>query len=420
MKVAVFGLGYVGSVTAAALARDGHEVVGVDPAAPKVASIRAGRAPVLEPGLDELTARMLREGRLRATDDPADALADAELSLLCVGTPSRRDGSLDLRYVRQVAEQIGSKLSLAAPGHVVVVRSTVLPGSTREHVIPVVEQASGRRVGDGWDVAVNPEFLREGVSLEDYDRPSRILVGERAPGAGARVLGLYERITAERYVVPLEVAEAVKYTDNAFHALKIAFANEAARVWATRGADPARVMEIFAADKKLNASPAYLKPGFAFGGSCLPKDLRALTSAAREANVRIPVLDSVLASNELEVLRGLEAVMATGKRRIALLGLAFKSGTDDLRESPLLELAERLLGKGFELKIHDPAVQLSALHGSNRAFLEERLPHISRLLCERLESALADAEVVVIGHGAAAYRRDEEWRAQGKIVIRLA
>ena len=420
MRVAVFGLGYVGSVTAAALARDGHAVVGVDPAAPKVESIRSGRAPVLEPGLDELTARMVKSGALRATDDPAEALAAAELSLICVGTPSRRDGSLDLRYVRQVAEQIGSKLSLTASGHVVVVRSTVLPGSTREHVIPVVEQASGRRCGDGWDVAVNPEFLREGVSLEDYDKPSRILVGERAAGAGARVLGLYDRVQAERFVVPLEVAEAVKYTDNAFHALKIAFANEAARVWSARGADPARVMEIFASDRKLNASPAYLRPGFAFGGSCLPKDLRALTSAAREANVRIPVLDAVLSSNELEVLRGLEAVMAAGKRRVALLGLAFKSGTDDLRESPLLELAERLLGKGFELKIHDPAVQLSKLHGSNRAFLEERLPHISRLLCERLDAALADAEVVVIGHGAAPYRRDEEWRAQGKVVVRLA
>jgi len=420
VRVAVFGLGYVGSVTAAALARDGHAVVGVDPAAPKVESIRSGRAPVLEPGLDELTARMVKSGALRATDDPAEALAAAELSLICVGTPSRRDGSLDLRYVRQVAEQIGSKLSLTASGHVVVVRSTVLPGSTREHVIPVVEQASGRRCGDGWDVAVNPEFLREGVSLEDYDKPSRILVGERAAGAGARVLGLYDRVQAERFVVPLEVAEAVKYTDNAFHALKIAFANEAARVWSARGADPARVMEIFASDRKLNASPAYLRPGFAFGGSCLPKDLRALTSAAREANVRIPVLDAVLSSNELEVLRGLEAVMAAGKRRVALLGLAFKSGTDDLRESPLLELAERLLGKGFELKIHDPAVQLSKLHGSNRAFLEERLPHISRLLCERLDAALADAEVVVIGHGAAPYRRDEEWRAQGKVVVRLA
>jgi GDP-mannose 6-dehydrogenase len=395
-------------------------VVGVDPAAPKVEAIRAGRGGVHEPGLHDLTARVVREGRLSATDDPAEALADAELSLICVGTPSRRDGSLDLRYVRQVAEQIGSKLSLAAPGHVVVVRSTVLPGSTREHVIPLVEQASGRRCGDGWDAAVNPEFLREGCSLEDYDRPSRILVGEPREGAGARVLRLYERIAADRFVVPLEVAEAVKYTDNAFHAVKIAFANEAARVWAARGADATRVMEIFAADRKLNASSAYLKPGFAFGGSCLPKDLRALGAAAREASVRIPLLDAVLGSNELEVLRALEAVRATGRRRVALLGLAFKPGTDDLRESPLVELAERLLGKGFALTIHDPAVQLSAIHGSNRAYLDEHLPHISGLLRERLEDAVAEAEVVVVGHATAAYRRDDEWRGQGKVVVRLA
>jgi len=419
VKVAVFGLGYVGSVTAAALARDGHEVVGVDPAAPKVEAIRGGRAPVLEPGLDELTARLVGSGRLRATDDPADALAGAALSLVCVGTPSRPDGSLDLRFVRQVAEQIGSKLSLAEPGHVVVVRSTVLPGSTREHVIPAVEKASGRRCGEGWDVAVNPEFLREGTSLEDYDRPSRILVGERADGTGARVMRLYEGVAADRFVVPLEVAEAVKYTDNAFHALKIAFANETARVWETRGADPKRVLEIFASDRKLNASAAYLKPGFAFGGSCLPKDLRALSSAAREAHVRVPLLDAVLPSNELEVLRRLDAVMATGKRRVALLGLAFKPGTDDLRESPLLELAERLLGKGFELSIHDPAVNLAKLHGSNRAFLEERLPHINRLLQGDLEATVSGAEVVVIGHGDARFRRDAEWQAQGKIVVRL-
>ena len=420
MKVAVFGLGYVGTVTAVALARDGHEVVGVDPATLKVESIRAGRAPVLEPGLDELTARVLAEGRLRVTTDAAEALAGAEISLVCVGTPSRRDGSLDLSYVRQVAEQIGAKLTLAAPDHVVVVRSTVLPGSTREHVIPALEKASGRAAGDGYEVAVNPEFLREGTSLEDYDQPSRILIGERSPGAGERVLGLYERVDADRFVVPIEVAEAVKYTDNAFHALKITFANEAARVWSTRGADPARVMEIFASDRKLNASPVYLRPGFAFGGSCLPKDLRALTSVAREANVRIPVLDAVMTSNELEVRRGVEAVVATGRRRVALLGLAFKAGTDDLRESPLLELAERLLGKGFELKIHDPAVNLAALHGSNRAFVEERLPHISRLLCSALDDALEGAEVVVIGHGIAPYRRDDEWRAEGKAVVRLS
>jgi GDP-mannose 6-dehydrogenase len=419
VKVAVFGLGYVGSVTAAALARDGHEVVGVDPAAPKIEAIRAGHAPVLEAGLDALVAQMVESGRLRATDDPADALTGTELSLICVGTPSRPDGSLDLRFVRQVAEQIGSKLARTGPGHVVVVRSTVLPGSTREQVIPAIEQASGRRAGEGWDVAVNPEFLREGCSLEDYDRPSRILVGERADGVGARVMRLYEGIAAERFVVPLEVAEAVKYTDNAFHALKIAFVNEAARVWAARGADPKRVLEIFAADKKLNASPAYLKPGFAFGGSCLPKDLRALTSAAREAHVRVPLLDAVLPSNEVEVLRALEAVLASGKRRVALLGLSFKSGTDDLRESPLLELAERLIGKGFQLAIHDPGVILARIHGSNRAFLEEHLPHISRLLFDDLEAALEGADVVVIGHGDARFRRDQEWRARGKLVLRL-
>jgi GDP-mannose 6-dehydrogenase len=420
MRVAVFGLGYVGSVTAAALARDGHEVIGVDPAAPKTEAIRAGHTPVLEAGLEELVAEMVAAGRLRATDDPAEGLAGAALSLICVGTPSRPDGSLDLRFVRQVAEQIGSKLSLVEAGHVVVVRSTVLPGTSRDHVIPTIEEASGRRAGEGWDVAVNPEFLREGSSLTDYDNPPRILVGERADGVGARVLRLYEGVAAERFVVPLEVAEAVKYTDNAFHALKIAFANEAARVWAARGADPAHVLEIFASDHKLNASPAYLKPGYAFGGSCLPKDLRALTSAAREAHVRVPILDAVLPSNEVEVLRALEAVIATGERRVALLGLAFKPGTDDLRESPLLELAERLLGKGFALSIHDPGVNLARIHGSNRAFLEEHLPHISRLLAEDLDAAIDAADVVVIGHGDARFRHDDEWRGRGKIVLRLS
>jgi GDP-mannose 6-dehydrogenase len=419
VKVAVFGLGYVGSVTAAALARDGHDVVGVDPAPAKTQAIQAGRTPVLEAGLEELVAEMVAARRLRATDDPAEGLAGAALSLICVGTPSRPDGSLDLRYVRQVAEQIGSKLSLAEPGHVIVVRSTVLPGTTREHVIPTVEAAAGRRVGEGWEVAVNPEFLREGSSLEDYDRPPRILVGERVDGGGTRVMRLYEGIAGERFLVPLEIAEAIKYTDNAFHALKIAFANETARVWAAQGADPARVLEIFASDRKLNASPAYLKPGFAFGGSCLPKDLRALTSAARAAHVRIPLLEAVLPSNEVEILRALEAVVATGKRRVALLGLAFKAGTDDLRESPLLELAERLLGKGFALAIHDPGVNLARIHGSNRAFLEEHLPHINGLLVEDLGAAVDAAEVVVIGHRDARFARDDEWRSQGKIVLRL-
>jgi len=420
VKVAVFGLGYVGSVTAAALARDGHHVVGVDVTPAKIDALNAGRSPVLEPGVEEVVARAVGEGLLRATDDPAEGLDGAHVSLICVGTPSRDDGSLDLGYVTQVARQIGSKLSLAAEAHRVVVRSTVLPGSTRGVVLPEVERAAGRAVGEGWDICTNPEFLREGTSLRDYDAPPRILVGEREPGSGTRVLELYAGIDATRFAVPLEVAEAIKYTDNAFHALKVTFANEIGRIWEAAGADPVRVMEIVAQDTKLNISPVYLRPGFAFGGSCLPKDLRALTFAARDRNVRIPMLDAVLASNEVPIERALEAVLASGARRVALLGLAFKAGTDDLRESPLLALAKRMIGEGLELSIHDPAVMLSRLHGSNRAFLERSIPHINRLLVETVEEAVERAELVLIGHGDPAYAQDERWRGQGKHILRLA
>jgi GDP-mannose 6-dehydrogenase len=419
VKVAVFGLGYVGSVTAAAMARDGHEIVGVDVSKPKIDALLSGHAPVLEPGLEELISEVIADGRLRATDDFAEALTGADLSLICVGTPSRPDGSLDLTYVKQVANQIGSELSRAADGHRVVVRSTVLPGSTRDVVLPVVERASGRSPGEGWDICVNPEFLREGVSLADYDQPTRILIGERVPGSGRPLLDLYERIEAPRFSVALEVAEAIKYTDNAFHALKVAFANEVGRVWSARGADPTEVMGIFAQDRKLNISPMYLRPGYAFGGSCLPKDVRAITSAAHGAAIPIPLLDAILPSNDVVVRRAVDSVLETGKRNIALLGLAFKAGTDDLRESPLLELAKRLIGEGMELSIHDAFVSLAKLHGTNRAFLEQRLPHITRLLCDSVEDAVEGAEVVVVGHGGASYDRDDEWRAQGKIVLRL-
>ncbi len=419
MKVAVFGLGYVGTVTAAALARDGHEVTGVDVSETKIDAIRAGRSPVLEPGVDEIIAAATADGRLRATDDPAEGLAESELSLICVGTPSRTDGSLDLQYVEQVAGQIGSKLSLTADGHRVVVRSTVLPGSARGVVLPAIEQASGRSAGDGWDLCTNPEFLREGTSLADYDDPPRILVGEREPGVGAPVLELYASVEAPRFSVPLEVAEAIKYTDNAFHALKVTFANEVARVWEACGADPARVMEIVTTDTKQNISPLYLRPGFAFGGSCLPKDLRALTSAAHGRAIPVPMLDAILPSNQLTVQRALAAILATGRRRVALLGLAFKRGTDDLRESPLVALAKAMIGEGLDLSIHDPAVLLGRIHGSNRAYLEQTLPHLSRLLHEDLDEAVAGAELVVVGHPDPAFDQDRRWRAEGKVVLRL-
>jgi len=419
VKVALFGLGYVGAITAAALARDGHDVVGIDVASQKIDAIRDGRSPVIEPGIDEIIAAAIADGRLHASDDPAEGLADAELSLICVGTPSRPDGSLDLEYVKQVAGQIGSKLNLVAEGHRVVVRSTVLPGSTRNVVLPEVERASGVSAGDGWDLCANPEFLREGTSLADYDAPPRILVGEREPGVGQPVLDLYAGIDAPRFTVPLEVAEAVKYTDNAFHALKVSFGNEISRVWSNYGADPLEVMSIVTQDRKLNISPAYLRPGFAFGGSCLPKDLRALSYAANEATISVPVLDAVIPSNEAQIRRALDAVLATGKRRVALLGLAFKRGTDDLRESPLLELAKRFIGEGLELTICDPTVSLARLVGTNRAFLENSLPHINRLLRESVDEAVADSEIVVIGHDDDRFNRDDEWRSQGRLVHRL-
>jgi GDP-mannose 6-dehydrogenase len=418
MKIAIFGLGYVGCVTAATLARAGHVVVGVDVVPAKIEALLAGRSPVVETGLDALVAEGVAAGRLSATTDPAVGLAGAAFSLICVGTPSRRDGSLDLSFVTQVAHQIGANLSVAAPGHRVVVRSTVLPGSTRRVVIPEIERASGRTAGDGYDVCTNPEFLREGSSLKDHYAPPRILVGERSPGGGAPVLALYEGIEALRFQVPLEVAEAIKYSDNAFHALKVTFANEVAWVWEAAGADPRQVMEIVASDTKLNLAPIYLRPGFAFGGSCLPKDLRALSAAARDRNVPVPMLDAILPSNELQVRRAVDAVLATGCRRVALLGLAFKPGTDDLRESPFLTLAKALLGEGVQLSIHDTAM-LSDVHGANRAYLERTLPHINRLLRESVEAAVAEAELVVVGHATPTYERDAEWRAAGKSVLRL-
>jgi GDP-mannose 6-dehydrogenase len=319
-------------------------VVGCDVSPAKLGLLRSGKAPVLEPGLDELIGETLKSGALRFTDRAEEALAGADLSMICVGTPSRQDDSIDLSHVLEVDRQIGAHLGVAAEGHVVVVRSTVLPGTARTLVIPEIERACKRPVGSGWELCTNPEFLREGCSLRDYDSPNRVLVGERIAGAGDRVMALYSRIEADKFTVAIETAEAIKYADNAFHALKVTFANEIARAFAKQGVDGRAVMEVVTADRKLNVSPAYLRPGFAFGGSCLPKDLRALTFAARHAGVRIPMLEAILGSNEVLIRSAVDQVLSTNRRNVALLGLAFKAGTDDLRESPLVELAERLIG----------------------------------------------------------------------------
>jgi GDP-mannose 6-dehydrogenase len=412
VKVAVFGLGYVGSVTAACLASRGHTVIGVDVNAEKIAAFRDGQPPVMEPGLGELMRTETAAGRLDATTDPESALAGADVSLICVGTPSAPNGSLDTTALERVASTIGELLPHAPVGHTVTVRSTVLPGTTENILIPLLEEHSGSRAGDRFGVAVNPEFLREGSSVTDFSDPSRTLVGEFDERSGATVLQLYESLPGAKFRVGLRIAETAKYVDNAYHALKVAFANEIGNFCRASDIDSHQVMEVFKADNKLNISPAYLTPGFAFGGSCLPKDLRALLHAAGRMDVELPVLQNVLRSNDLQVTRAVDVVRASGVRRVGVFGLAFKPHTDDLRESPLVELCERLLGKGLELKIFDPEIALSRIVGSNRAYIDEHIPHLSRLLAPSAEEVLNHAELCVVGayhsETAAAFARDGE------------
>jgi GDP-mannose 6-dehydrogenase len=397
MKVSVFGLGYVGSVSAACLAARGHEVVGVDVNPTKVALIAGGQAPVVEERIGELTAEMVGSGRLRATTDVASAVWDTEISLVCVGTPSAPNGSLSTSYLERVAEEIGVVLAGTPRWHTVVFRSTMLPGTCTGLLIPILEKASGKSAGIDFGVAVNPEFLREGSSVRDFFEPPKTVIGVLDPTSADLVAALYDGLPGEVFRVPIAVAEMAKYADNAFHGLKIAFANELGAICHALGVDSHRMMDVFLADRKLNISPAYLRPGFAFGGSCLPKDLRGLVYAARRADVSVPLLSHVLPSNEEHLRRAFELITAGAERRIGLFGLSFKPGTDDLRESPLVELAERLLGKGYDLRIYDANVALSRLVGANREYVERHLPHLGDLLCDSVEEVLAHAEVCVVG-----------------------
>jgi GDP-mannose 6-dehydrogenase len=394
MRISVFGLGYVGCVSAACLASMGHQVTGVDVNPDKVDLINHGQATIVEERIGELIAKTTADGLLRATTDAAEAVAGSEVSLVCVGTPSAPNGSLSTTYLERVAEQIGRALR---PGHVVVFRSTMLPGTCAELLVPILELSSGMRAGVDFGVAVNPEFLREGTSVRDFFAPPKTVIGESDEVSGGVVAALYEGLPGEVFRVPIPIAEMTKYADNAFHAVKIGFANEIGAICQAMGLDSHRVMDVFLADRKLNISPAYLRPGFAFGGSCLPKDLRGLVYAARKADVSVPLLSHVLPANDAHLQRAFELVTAPGRRRIGVFGLSFKPGTDDLRESPLVELAERLLGKGYDLRIYDANVSLSRLVGANRAYIAERLPHLGDLLADSVEEVLEHAEVCVVG-----------------------
>lgn len=398
MRVSVFGAGYVGTVTAACLARVGHQVTAVDLNPLKVELINRGLSPVVEPGLGELLAQVVGARRLRATTSAADAVGRSDLSLVCVGTPGRPNGRLDFDAVASVGREIGQALHGRRRPYTVVLRSTVLPGTTEEVLLPSLRQGLGRTAGPRLHVAVNPEFMREGSSLEDFMRPPLTLVGCAEAETASQLRALYSHVEGRFVHTAVRTAEMVKYVANAFHALKICFANEIADVCEALGADAQQVMQVFLADRKLSVSEAYLRPGFAFGGSCLPKDVRALLYGARSADVLPPVLGAILASNDAQVRRGVEAVLATGRRRVGVVGLAFKDGTDDLRESPLVTLVENLIGKGCDVRVLDRNVSVSRLVGANRRYIEEQIPHIASLLCDDAGELLAHAEVLVIGN----------------------
>src|SRR2546426_1367132 len=398
MRVNIFGMGYVGCVTAACLARAGHEIVGVDVSKEKVDMINAGASPVVEPGLTELLAEVVGARRLRATTSPGDAVASSALSLICVGTPGRVNGQLDLRAIERVGRAIGEALTARSEIHTVVLRSTVLPGVTEKVLVPAILSGAGPDYRARLRVAVNPEFMREGSSLRDFATPPLTLVGCDDPETGSLLRSLYAEVQAPFVHTGVRAAEMVKYVANAFHALKVCFANEVGDVCEAFGIDPNEVMRIFLMDRKLNVSEAYLRPGFAFGGSCLPKDLRALLHAARAADVDGPLLSAILPSNTAQVRRGVEAVLATRRRRVGVVGLAFKQGTDDLRESPMVTLVETLIGKGCDVRILDRNVSIARLVGANRRYIEEEIPHIGSLMCEDVERLLAHAEVLVIGN----------------------
>jgi GDP-mannose 6-dehydrogenase len=419
MRLSVFGLGYVGCVSAACFAREGHDVLGVDVNRTKVDIINGGSSPIVEAGVGELIGEMAARRKLRATTDPAEAVAASEISLVCVGTPGGPDGSLDLANVERVCKGIGGALKAKRGPHTVVIRSTMLPGTVEAVVVPTLEASSGRKAGRDFGVCINPEFLREGTSLKDFYSPPFTLIGADEEGTAASVRRLYAGVDAPVLVVGIKTAEMIKYACNSFHALKVSFANEIGNICKALGIDSREVMDAFCLDTKLNLSPYYLKPGFAFGGSCLPKDLRALSRKAEMLGVDVPVLSAVLSSNRLQVERAVEMVLRTGKRRVGLLGLSFKAGTDDLRESPAVALVEALIAEGMELAIYDCNVAPARLLGANKEYIERAIPHLSRLMRESVGEVLDGADVLVVGNGAEEFRRVESELRGGQVLIDL-
>lgn len=418
MKISVFGLGYVGTVSAACLAAAGHRVIGVDKIKTKVDIVASGNSPIVEDGVGPLITKAVAAGVLSATDSVDAAISESDVSIVCVGTPSQSNGALNLQHVAEVCSQIGSALRQAARSHVVVIRSTMLPGSIRNTVMPALEKDSGLRVGKDFGLCINPEFLREGSAVSDYYNPPKTVIGEFDTHSGDVVCELYEGIDAPLIRTSIEIAEMTKYVDNSWHALKVAFANEIGAISKEIGIDSHRLMDIFVQDIKLNISPAYLKPGFAFGGSCLPKDLRAINYLAKSNDLDTPILRSVLPSNRVHIDRAID-LLQSGPKKLGFLGLSFKAGTDDLRESPVVEVVERLLGKGFDIKIYDRNVSLAKIVGANREFLLTHIPHISSLLEDDIEDVIEHADTLILGNNDDEFLKVVQSFPKGKRCIDL-
>jgi GDP-mannose 6-dehydrogenase len=419
LSVSIFGLGYVGSVSAACFASLGHKVIGVDVSRAKVEMLDSGRTPIIEARMSELVAEANKACRLHATTDATAAVLSSEVSFVCVGTPSLKNGKLDLSHIENVAKEFGAAIRQKKTPHVFVLRSTVLPGTTETVVLPILERESGKKCGQDFTVCYNPEFMREGSAVGDFLNPPYTILGASDANHLAPLRELYKDTPGTLYETTIPVAEMVKYFSNCYHALKVGFANEMGTMCKHLGVDAQAVTKIFTSDTKLNISAAYLSPGFAFGGSCLPKDLRAITYKAKELDLKLPLLESLMPSNAEHIDRAVEMVMSTGKKKIAQLGLSFKAGTDDLRESPQVQLIKRLLGEGLEVRVWDEDVSLGRLAGANRQYIEQVIPHIGSVLSADLEEVVRSAEVVILGNKSATKEQLARFLRPAQVVIDL-
>jgi len=419
MNISVFGLGYVGAVACGCLAKQGNRIIGVDVSRVKVDMINSGHSPVIEPDIEELIAQGVQQGCLRATQDSDDAILNSDVTFISVGTPSQPNGSIDLRYSKMVCEQIGTALKKKPSYHVIVARSTMLPGSMRNVVIPALERFSGKKSGSHFGVCFNPEFLREGSSVEDFFNPPKTVIGADEERPATILREIYKDLPGETFVTSIEVSEMVKYADNNFHAVKVTFANEIGAICKNLGIDSHEVMDIFCRDKKLNISPYYLRPGFAFGGSCLPKDVNALLYQSKVMDLEVPLLRSLLESNEEQIDRVVSRIVAFGRKNIGFLGFSFKAGTDDLRGSPMVTLVEVLLGKGYKVSLYDKNVSMARLMGANQSYIEQHIPHIAALMCSSPADVVAQSDLIVVGNKSDEFSDVVESIPSDKIIVDL-